>query len=199
MTKNIRNILGVLFAIVVLASCDTAGADGGSGSGSGAAGGLGAGCDPTDVVVIGGTTFTEAASSAYPPNCDPQILANHFDDLVGSGPVINLLVSTGFNGSSFSELELNMNIYGDTPGTYAYGGAGTPTSGTFGATLNTVVATPPTGCVVQAGTVTVTKVESAGGKVEGTFSFTSVGSAPGGPACGPAPVNGSFSATRNDL
>jgi hypothetical protein len=197
MTKSIRRILGVLVAVATLAACGSAGADGGSGSGGDGGGTGGFACNSTDFLVLGSTTFTETESSAYPPNCDPQVLANHFDDLGGGGPGFNVLVSTGFNGASFSRLELNMNIYGDTTGTYPASSAAASAPGTFGASVDTVVGPPTSSCVVTGGSLNLTKVEAAGGKVEGTFSFTSTATLPGGTSCGT--YTGSFSATRNDL
>ena len=186
MTKLLRRSSVIVVVAVLLSSCGSGGAGGGGGNGFA--------CNPTDEVVIGSDTFVEGTSSVDPVVCDPQILANHWNDFSGpGGELINLLVSTGYNGSSFSVLELNMNLWltGTGTGAYSYGGAGT-TPGTFGATIDTDVSAV-TSCFVQAGTVNVTRVEGNGGKVEGTFDFTAVS----GSGCGP--VSGSFSATRNDL
>ena len=191
MTKLLRRSSVIVVVAVLLSSCGSGGAGGGGG-------GNGFACNPTDEVVIGSDTFVEGTSSVDPVFCDPQILANHWNDFSGpGGELINLLVSTGYNGSSFSVLELNMNLWltGTGTGAYSYGGAGT-TPGTFGATIDNDVSAG-TSCVVQAGTVNVTRVEGNGGKVEGTFNFTTVTAIPSGADCGS--FSGSFSATRNDL
>ena len=195
MTKLLRRSSMIVVVAVLLSSCGSGGA-GGGGTGGAGGGGNGFACNPTDVVVIGSDTFVEGTSSVDPVVCDPQILANHWNDFPGAGgELINLLVSTGYNGSSFSVLELNMNLWLTGTGTYTYGGAGTA-PGTFGATIDNDVSAG-TACVVQTGTVNVTRVEGNGGKVEGTFSFTTVTAVPGGADCGS--FSGSFSATRNDL
>ncbi|MFW6213245.1 MAG: hypothetical protein ACOC8L_10120 [Spirochaetota bacterium] len=164
MTKLLRSS-SIVVVTGLLSSCGSGGAGGG---------GNGFAWNPIDEVVIGSDSFVEGTSSVDPVVCEPQILADHWNDSTGAGgELINLLVSTGYNGSSFSVLELNMNLWltSTRTGTANYGAGTTP--GTFGATIDNDVSAG-TACTVGAGTVDVTRVEGNGGKVEGTFSFTTV-------------------------
>ena len=178
----LRSLLALSLVLLLTACSD---------SGNGV-GGESLACDPSDQLVYEGTTYTEAESSSFPPACDPQVLANHFDSLgAWPGPVINVLVSLSYDGSSFDNVLFNLLLYDDTTGTYPYAGTSID-SGEFDGSFEDSL------CLASGGSVTISRVESAGGKVEGSYTIDLI-PIPGVMASCPTSISGSFSATRNDL
>jgi hypothetical protein len=169
----ILRILPLLALSLALPSCDDEDDDSGGG-------GFGD-CDASEVLVLNGVSYTESPIAGE-PFCDPDLFVFVYDSSSEIGELTNITIRSGFDGSAYSNIVFNLNLYGPLTGTYTPG-LGAP--GTFGVVLDTRIDNIAAGgCLADEGTVTVTQIPAEEGDVfEASFNFTAMS---GRPDCGPA-------------
>jgi hypothetical protein len=168
--------------MVLLIGCDSAGGGGGGGATASDS------CVASDQLVVNGIeTVTEALPSGA-ADCDPRLRAQYWNDYVGDGKLINVVVQTDLSGMRYGRTVFNANMWGATTGAYTYGTGST--AGTFQLTYETAGGSI---CTAGSGTVNVDALGGSGEAISGTFD---VGlTAVFGTGC-PSDIDGSFTARR---
>lgn len=165
---------------VLLIGCGGAGAGGGGGTTAGDP------CVASDQLIVSGIETVTEAPPAGAADCDPRLRAQYWNDYLGDGRLINVVVQTALSGVSYGRTVLNANMWGATTGDYTPGTGST--AGTFQLTYETAGGSF---CPANAGTVTVVSIGGPGEPISGTFDVGLTG----GSDC-PAEIEGSFTARR---
>jgi hypothetical protein len=158
-------------------------------------------CDPDSTWDLEGVSFSSWTSAEDVAFCDPNVEA-HFDpNGYGNVSLPTTVVFLNWNFSSVrsaggSNNNAELEVYGDRPTSLpvtvpsATGAFGEDLLGKF--LFN--VRTPTTGCIATSGSVTITRYDDVGGKIEGSYDMTSFMLYRG--ACCPESLQGSFSVAR---